>query len=150
MGSLCTSLMHFQDFSDHKTKKGNVQEIKGLSIQICEVSPVQSNLTINQIQAETAKDPDMQRLIKCIIEGWPTRQQDCVQQLQSYHTFKEEMSVIDGLVFKGERIVIPASLQQKALPGHSGCFYWSGISKDITHVCETCEECLKNGNKQQK
>ena len=57
----------------------------------------------------------MQRLIKCIIEGWPTRQQDCVQQLQSYHIFKEEMSVIDGLVFKGERIVIPASLQQKAL-----------------------------------
>ena len=102
--------MHISDalsrLSDHNTKRGNVQEIKGLNIQICEVSPVQSS-PINQIQAETAKDQDMQRLIKYIIEGWLTRQQDCVQQLQSYHTFKEEMSVIDGLVFKDERIVIP-------------------------------------------
>ena len=57
----------------------------------------------------------MQQLIKCITEGWPTRQQDVIQQLQSYHTFKEEMSVIDGLVFKGERIIIPTTLQAKAL-----------------------------------
>ena len=73
------------------------------------------------------------------------------------------MSVIDGLVFKGERIIIPIALQDKALQAihrshmgiqktldrSKGCFYWSGISKDITHVCETCEECLNmpTGNK---
>ena len=160
--------MHISDalsgLSDHNTERGNTEEIKGLNIQICEVSPVQSNLTINQIQAETANDPDMQQLIKYIIEGWPTRQQDVIQQLQSYHTFKEEMSVIDDLVFKGERIVIPTPLQAKALQAihrshmgiqktldrSKGCFYWSGISKDITHVCETCEECLKHANRQQK
>ena len=157
--------MHISDalswLSDHNTKRGNVQEIKGLNIQICEVSPVQSNLTINQIQAETAKDQDMQKLIKYIIEAWLTRQQDCVQQLQSYHTFKEEMSVIDGQVFKDERIVIPTPLQDKALQAihrshmaiqktldrSKGCFYWSGISKDITHVCKTYKECLKYANK---
>ena len=133
--------MHISDalsrLSDHNTKRGNAQEIKGLNIQICKVSPVQLNLTINQIQAETAKDPDMQQLIKYIIEGWPTRQQDVIQQLQSYHTFKEEMSVIDGLVFKGERIIIPTALQDKALQAihrshmgiqktldrSKGCFY---------------------------
>ena len=74
------------------------------------------------------------------------------------------MSVIDGLVFKGERIIIPITLQgkalqaihrshmgiQKTLDRSKGCFYWSGISKDITHVCETCEECLKYTNRQQK
>ena len=65
------------------------------------------------------------------------------------------MLVIDGLVFKGERIIIPTALQNKALQAihrshmgiqktldrSKGCFYWSGISKDITLVCETCEEC---------
>ena len=55
--------MHISDalsrLSDHNTERGNAQEIKGFNIQICEVSPVQFNLTINQIQAETAKDPDM-------------------------------------------------------------------------------------------
>ena len=160
--------MHISDalsrLSDHNTKRGNAQEIKGLNIQICEVCPVQSNVTINQIQAETAKDQDMQQLIKYIIQGWPNRQQDCVQQLQSYHTFKEELSVTDGLVFKGERLVIPQSLQSKALQAihrshmgiqktldrSKGCFYWPGISKDITSVCETCEDCLKYGKRQQK
>ena len=38
----------------------------------------------------------------------------------------------------------------KTLDRSKGCFYWSGISKDITHVCETCEECLKYANRQQK
>ena len=160
--------MHISDalsrLSDLNTKRGNAEEVKGLNIQICEVSPVQSNLTITQIQAETARDPDMQQLIKYIIECWPNRQQDVIQQLQSYHTFKEEMSVIDGLVFKGERIIIPTALQgkalqaihrshmgiQKTLDRSKGCFYLSGISKDITHVCETCEECLKYANRQQK
>ena len=160
--------MHVSDalsrLSDHNTKRGNTEEVKGLNIQICEISPVQSNLTINQIQAETAKDPDMQQLIRYIIEGWPAKQQDVIQQLQSYHTFKEEMSVTDGLVFKGERIIIPNTLKTKALQAihrshmgiqktldrSKGCFYWSGISKDITHVCETCEECLKYANRQQK
>ena len=107
--------MHISDalsrLSDHNTRRGNAEEIQGLNIQICEISPVQSNLTITQIQAETAKDPIMQQLIKYIIEGWPARQQDVIQQLQSYHTFKEEMSVTDGLIFKGERIVIPSTLQ---------------------------------------
>ena len=55
--------MHISDalsrLSDHNTKRGNAEKIKGLNIQICEVSPVQSNLTINQIQAETAKDQDI-------------------------------------------------------------------------------------------
>ena len=160
--------MHISDalsrLSDHNTKRGNTEEIQGLNIPICEVSPVQSNLTITQIQAETANDPNMQQLIKYIIEEWPTRQQDVVQQLQSYHTFKEEMSVIDGLIFRGERIVIPTALQAKALQAiyrshmgiqktldkSKGYFYWSGISNDITHVCETCEECLKYANIQQK
>ena len=161
-------IMHTSDalsrLSDHNTKRGNTEEIQGLNIQIYEVSPVQSNLTITQIQAETANDPIMQQLIKYISEGWPARQQNVIQQLQSYHTFKEEMSVIDGLIFKGERIVIPNALQAKALQAihrshtgiqktldrSKGCFYWSGISKDITHVCETCEEYLKYANRQPK
>ena len=74
------------------------------------------------------------------------------------------MSVIDGLIFKGERIVMPTALQAKALQAihrshmgiqktldrSKGCFYWSGISKDITHVCETCEECLKYAKNNKK
>ena len=111
--------MHISDalsrLSDHTTKKGNTQEVKGLNVKICEVCPVKSNITINQVKQETAEDPELQQLIKYIIEGWPVKQQDCLDQLKGYHTFKEEMSVIDGLIFKGERLIMPKSLRSKAL-----------------------------------
>ena len=137
--------MHISDalsrLSDHNTKKGNTQEEKSLNVKICEVCPVKSNITINQVKQETAEDPDLQQLIKYIIEGWPAKQQDCLDQLKGYHTFKEEMSVIDGLIFKGERLIMPKSLRSKAwdvihrshmgitktLDRAKGCFYWSGI-----------------------
>ena len=155
--------MHISDalsrLSDHNTKKGNTQEVKGLNVKICEVCPVKSNITINQVKQETAEDPDLQQLIRYIIEGWSTKQQDCLAQLKGYHTFKEEMSVIDGLIFKGERLIMPKSLRSKALDvihrSHmgitktldraKGCFYWSGISKDIEHICSTCESCTNQG-----
>ena len=62
-----------------------------------------------------ANDPLMQQLIKYIIEGWPARQQDVIQQLQSYRTFKEEMSVTDGLIFKGESLKVIWNYNPKAL-----------------------------------
>ena len=160
--------MHISDalsrLSDHNTKKGNTQEVKGLNVKICEVCPVKSNITIDQVKHETAEDPELQQLIKYIIQGWPTKQQDYMAQLKGYHTFKEEMSVIDGLIFKGERLVMPRSLRSKALDvihrSHmgisktldraKGCFYWSEISKDIEHICSTCEACLKESKRQTK
>ena len=146
----CISVMHSQDCQITTLREGMLRKLKDSTSKFVKLAQY-------QIQAETAKCPDMQQLIKYIIQGWPTKQQDVVQQLQAYNTFKEEMSVIDGLVFKGERIVIPYNLQSKALQAihrshmgiqktldrSKGCFYWSGISKDITNVCETCEECLK-------
>ena len=39
---------------------------------------------------------------------------------------------------------------QKTLDRSKGCFYWPGISKDITNVCETCEDCLKYSKRQEK
>ena len=61
------------------------------------------------------------------------------------------MSVTDGLIFKGERIVIPNTLQAKALQAihrshmgiqktldrSKGCFYWSGISKVSGYHADT-------------
>ena len=74
------------------------------------------------------------------------------------------MSALDGLVFKGERLVIPKTLRPKALEvihrSHTGitktldrakgCFYWFGISKDIEQACGTCEQYLEESKRQQK
>ena len=38
-----------------------------------------------------------------------------MEQLRSYFTFKEEISFIDGLLFKGNRLIVPKALRNKTL-----------------------------------
>ena len=49
------------------------------------------------------------------MQGWPMAQKDCIEQLRPIYTFKEEISTIDGLLFKGQRLIVPDVLKSKLL-----------------------------------
>ena len=85
----------------HNTKIGNQQEVQGLKVSISEVSPEQNNVSFNQLREHTSKDLVLQQLKEYVMKGWPMIQKDCFEQLRPYHTLKEEISTIDGLLFKG-------------------------------------------------
>ena len=160
--------MHISDalsrLPTHNTQVGNKDHIQGLKVTISEVSPVMTNVSLDQFKEHTSKDPVMRQLHTYILQGWPSKQTDCIEQLRSYHTFKEEMSVVDGLAFKGQRLVVPETLREKVLAvlhrAHMGItktierarqtFFWVGISKDINRVCSTCDTCLRYASKQTK
>ena len=160
--------MHISDalsrLPTHSTQVGNKSEIKGLKVTISEVSPVMTNVSLDQFKEHTSKDLVMRQLQTYILQGWPNKQTDCIEQLRSYHTCKEEMSVVDGLVFKGQRLVVPTSLREKVLGvlhrAHISItktlersrqtFFWVGIAKDIHRVCSTCDTCLRHAPKQSK
>ncbi len=112
---------------------------------------------VNLIQSATAKDSTLCTLRDTIIKGWPPRIKDLPRDLQPYWSFRDEMSVEDGIILKGERVVIPAAVQaytlEKLHEGHQGTVktrlrakdtvYWVGIDKDIetrTKSCATCQE----------
>ena len=92
--------MHISDvFSrlpTHKTQVGNKQEIKGLKVSIAEVSPVQTDVSLHQFREHTSNDLVLEQLKRYVMEGWPDAQKDCIEQLRSYHTFKEEISTVGG------------------------------------------------------
>ena len=56
--------------------------------------------------------------------GWPHTVQELQKELQAYWTFREEMTVEDGLILKATRIVIPPSMRESTLlqlhEGHLG------------------------------
>ena len=53
----------------------------------------------------------MMALLKHTITfGWPRTVQELPKELQAYWTFREEMTVEDGLILKATRIVIPATM----------------------------------------
>ena len=74
----------------HNTKLGNQQEVQGLKVSISEVSPVQSNVSFDQVREHTSKDLVLQQLKDYVMQGWPKIQKDCIEQLRPFHTFKEE------------------------------------------------------------
>ena len=160
--------MHISDalsrLPTHNTTAGNQQEVQGLKVSISEVSPVQSNVSFNQLREHTSKDQVMQQLLEYVMKGWPRMQKDCIEQLRAYHTFKEEISTIDGLLFKGQRLIVPSALRSKVLQvlhrSYMGVtktqdrarstFFSVGISKEIENVIGNCKVCQKYAKRQPK
>ena len=54
----------------------------------------------------------MQQLIANIKEGWPDHGNSCPPSVKPFWNYRDEISVMEGLVFKGERIVIPVALRK--------------------------------------
>ena len=158
--------MHISDalcrLPTHNTQIGNTQEMKGLKVSISEVSPVQNNVSLDQLKEHATQV--LQHLKRYIMEGWREHQNNYIQQLRLYHTFTEELSTVDGLIFKRQRLVVPSTLRYKVLQvlhrSHMGItktlersrsiFFWTGIAKDIKQTCGNCEICLKYASRQPK
>ena len=90
-----------------------------------------------------------------ISTGWPCECRRLSIELHPYWNFREDLSVIDGLVTKNSRLLIPSTLRWKAMKqihdGHQGiekCMLkaresvlWPGISDDIWETVECCGIC---------
>ena len=99
---------------------------------------------------KTRKDPTIKLLMHYISTGWPCEHRRLPQELHLYWNFREDLSVEDGLVMKGSRLLIPSTLKWKVMEqiheGHQGiekCMlkaresvFWPGISDDIWEAVE--------------
>ena len=68
------------------------------------------NCSADKLQAlrESTKHDDTLVLLKEIVtQGWPEKIKDLPPELQPYWTFREAITVADGLLLKGNRIIIP-------------------------------------------
>ena len=50
-----------------------------------------------------------------VLKGWPEKRDECPQNLKAYWTYRDELSVLDGLVLKGTRIIIPNDCRDDVL-----------------------------------
>ena len=131
--------------------------VPGLDITVHEVL---LNLNVSptrvpQIQEETTKDTTLSVLSKIITEGWPERRAECPTYLHPYWNYRDELTVSNGLILKGSRIVIPKSLQPDVLQqlhyAHQGAekcklrakgsVFWANINRDIEEMVKSCSPC---------
>ena len=68
-----------------------------------------------EIKCTTIKDGHIGELSTHVIHGWPSVRTEVIKEVKQYWSFKDEVVLINGTAWKGRRIVIPSSLQKRAL-----------------------------------
>ena len=136
------------------------QEFKEIQAQIhC----ITSNLPINdskmeEVRQATENDPQLRSLKQTILEGWPANRQNCKQNLHEFWNFRDELTEIDGIIFKGTKIFIPVALREMMLDklhvGHFGelktkqrardILFWPDMNADIERKVAECQICAKH------
>ena len=113
---------------------------------------------LESIRSSTRQDPVLNQLVNVIINGWPDTIKDVPTHIRSYWSFRDELSVEDGIILKGNRVVIPSNLHVCILSqlhyGHQGIektklrakdsVYWNSINKDIEDLIKKCDICQYN------
>lgn len=124
--------------------------------------PVTADRT-EQIRNETIKDATLRVLKDTIQKGWPNTKSHCPKTIQDYWSYRDELTVVDDIILKGTKFVIPSSLRklmlQKIHQGHLGevkcksrareVMYWPRINQDIHQTTASCELCQIHRPKQQ-
>ena len=121
--------------------------------QVCMVNTIGSQLDpldSKILTKESSKDPLLATVMRYCREGWPER---CPEN--PYWKVKENLSVTNGCLFHGARLVIPESLRERVLEilhiSHMGmqrmkqlartAVYWPGIDAAIVNLSQRCTTC---------
>ena len=142
-----------------ETEEENADE----NFEVMSVMPVSQN-RLQHILEEAKNDQECRELTDAIMNGWPNNSQDVSTQIRQYYAFRDEMTIEEGVIMKGHRIVIPRSLRAEYLEelhkGHCGAettkrrardtMYWHGINNDIDMYTAKCVKCNNLKPHQQK
>ena len=115
-------------------------------------------VTAVMVKEWTRKDPVLSQVVRLLEEGWPEGVTS--EALAPYYNRRNELSLQDGCVLWGARVVIPPpgreNLLEELHETHPGCsrmkslarcfVYWPGIDKDIEGIVSNCVPCQENRN----
>lgn len=121
---------------------------------LCALDDGLSAIALDEIESETRSDETLTAVIEAIQSGlWP-------QNLIHYQPFAKELGVINGIVVRDDRIVLPAKLRPKALEiahrGHPGAVsmrrslrenvWWPYMDRDVGDRIQECAGCAAVSN----
>jgi hypothetical protein len=124
-------------------------------------SPIKSG-RLEEIRVASEKDQTLTELKNTIMKGWPDDKSFVSPTIIPFFNYRDELSVQYGIILRGERVVIPASMRadikRKVHAGHMGinsCLrrarevvFWPGMSADIPQYVEACNVCATYSDKQ--
>ena len=123
---------------------------------VCDLCLTEDKLA--DLKRAYANDETMQTLVQTILEGWPEHKAQVSPLVTPYYHVRDELSTDDGIVFRGQRLVVPKTMRSKLKDdlhaGHSGVestlrrareyLFWPGMSQEIREFVQTCETCQEH------
>ena len=89
------------------------------SVELENTNPMQalklSPERLEQLQRCTGQDAALQTLKTTILSGWPTQKEQVPINIREFWNYREELSVHNGVLFKGMRVVIPRVMQPEVM-----------------------------------
>ena len=139
------------------------ENAEDMEVHMIEYLPVNQK-RIDSIKTATATDDSLQKLTQVLTKGWPESKMELADELHPYFSYRDELTVQDGIIFRGERILVPkelrAEMKKKVHAGHLGInsclrrardlLFWPGMSSDIRQFVEGCHTCASFAAKQPK
>lgn len=95
-------------------------------------------------------------MLRFVQSGWPSVVEDPV--LKPYHSRRNELSIVQGLLMWGIRVIVPVAIRKQILSSLHECHmgivkmksmarqyvWWPNIDSDIEHLCKSCQVCCEN------
>jgi len=127
--------------------------VPGNLLLLLEHLDTMSPVTAKQIKSWTDKDPVVAQVRRNMLHGWPS--QEPKEELQQYWRRREELSVMDGCILWGARVVVPPPGREQVLqelhethPGFAkmkslarSYVWWPNISPDLEAKVRACSDC---------
>ncbi|KAI0240035.1 hypothetical protein LSAT2_009257, partial [Lamellibrachia satsuma] len=127
-----------------------------INVTIDDITGV-SESRLEKIKEVTKCDETLQVLTRTVTNEWPQYRARLRPDEKVYLQVAAELTVQQGLLLKGSRLVIPLAMRpsilEKIHEGHQGItkcrerakqsVWWPGLSKQIEDLVERCDRCAK-------
>ncbi|XP_064624557.1 uncharacterized protein K02A2.6-like [Lineus longissimus] len=119
---------------------------------------------VNEVREATKTDTALQAVLPLIQSGWPSKKHSVTYEARPYFDMRHDLSHEDGVILKGEAIVIPYSLRDNmrkrlhaAHLGYDsmmrrarGTVFWPGYAHELKQMADSCEHCQELRPRNQK
>ena len=127
-------------------------------VEIFQVSQLEVlTVSVDMIRQATQRDGILTRVVEYTKHGWPPSSE---KELEPFHRRKEELTLQDGCLMWGSRVIIPpryrAQLLEELHEGHLSIvkmkalarsyIWWPGMDKAIEEVAKGCTGCQLTQN----
>ena len=80
-------------------------------MQALKISPER----LEQLKRCTGQDESLQTLKTIIVSGWPAQRDQAPVNIREYWNYRDELSLHNGILFKGSRVIIPRVLRPEVM-----------------------------------